>query len=116
MSLGACKTKFGNTASSFWGLGMRILDFDTDDTLEALEPVEAGCTDTHLTVTLANGQTITNPLWKYPRLLKASPDQRAHYELSPFGVHWPDIDEDLSVRGLIKGNAAPGAVPPSGTA
>ncbi|NBC31422.1 MAG: DUF2442 domain-containing protein [Alphaproteobacteria bacterium] len=91
---------------------MSILDSDNDELLDALEPVEAACTDTHLTVTLANGQAVTNPLWKYPRLLNATPAQRRHYELSPFGIHWPGIDEDLSVRGLIKGNPAPGAVPP----
>lgn len=91
---------------------MRILDLDSDEILDALEPVSAECTATHLTVTLANGQAITNPLWKYPRLLDATPKQRAHYELSAFGVHWPDVDEDLSVRGLIKGASAPGAVPP----
>lgn len=95
---------------------MTTLDFDKDEMLDALEPLKAECTATHLTVTLANGQAVTNPLWKYPRLLAATPEQRQHYELSPFGVHWPDIDEDLSVRGLIKGNLAPGAVPPVKTA
>lgn len=91
---------------------MTILDFHSDEVLDALEPVEAECSDTHLTVILANGQAVTNPLWKYPRLLNATPAQRRHYELSPFGILWPDIDENLSIRGLIKGNLAPGAAPP----
>ena len=94
---------------------MSILDFEDDARIDALEPVKATCTNSDLIVTLANGQSIINPLWKYPRLLNASPEQRAHYEISPFGVHWPDVDEDLSVRGLIKGVAAPGAVPPART-
>ena len=92
---------------------MNILDLE--EHLEVLEPVSAHCTDTELTVTLMNGQAITNPLWKYPRLLNATPEQRANVECSSFGIHWPDVDEDLSVRGLIKGNAAPGAVPPTPT-
>lgn len=87
---------------------MSILD-DMED--KALEPVSVTCTDEQLIVTLHNGQIISNALAKYPRLLRASPEQRANSELSPFGIHWPDIDEDLSIRGLIKGNPAPEAAP-----
>jgi hypothetical protein len=94
-------------ATSFWKSGMRISDED----LEAMEPGQASCTDAELTVTLANGQIVT-PLWWYPRLLKATPRQRAHYELSPFGLHWPDIDEDLSIEGMLVGSRAPGARQP----
>ena len=43
----------------------------SDDELEAMEPVNAACTDAELTVTLANGQKVGTPLWWYPRLLKA---------------------------------------------
>ncbi|MGH6921157.1 MAG: DUF2442 domain-containing protein [Geminicoccaceae bacterium] len=81
--------------------------------LEAMEPVQASCTDTELIVTLANGQKIVTPLCWYPRLLKATPGQRANYELSPFGVHWPDIDEDLSIEGMLVGSRAPGAKQPA---
>jgi len=83
-----------------------------DDDLEATEPQEVRCSDTELTVTLTDGRRITTPLWWYPRLLKATPKQRASYELSPFGVHWPDIDEDLSVAGMLRGTEAPGAKEP----
>ena len=69
-----------------------------DDDIEATEPQQVLCSDTELTVTLKDGRRITTPLWWYPRLLTATPQQRANYELSPFGVHWPDIDEDLSSR------------------
>lgn len=67
----------------------------------------------HLTVTLKDGRVIATPLWWYPRLLAATPEQRSACELSPFGVHWPDLDEGLSVAGMLKGNKAPGAKPPT---
>lgn len=86
---------------------MSILD---DITGTSLVPVSVRCTDTSLIVTLQGGQSITNALTKYPRLLHASPEEQANVELSPFGIHWPDIDEDLSINGLIKGNAAPDAL------
>lgn len=84
----------------------------SEDELEAMEPVHVECTDADLVVTLANGQKIVTPLWWYPRLLNATPQQRAHYELSPFGVHWPEIDEDLSIEGMLRGAKAPGAKEP----
>lgn len=78
--------------------------------LDALEPVAAVCDDRELRVTVADGATIAVPLWWYPRLLAATPEQRANVEMMVFGVHWPDIDEDISVEGMIKGWKAPGAV------
>lgn len=87
---------------------MRISDED----LAALEPVRAECTDEELVVVLANGQKIVTPLWWYPRLLAATPAERARYQLSPMGVHWPDVDEDLSVEGMLKGQKAKGAREP----
>jgi hypothetical protein len=52
------------------------------------------------------------PLWWYPRLLGATPQQRANYELSSFGVHWPCVDEDLSIERMLVGIKAPGASEP----
>ena len=83
-----------------------------DDLDEAMEPQHVACSDTELTVTLKDGRRITTPLWWYPRLRDATPEQRAGYELSPFGVHWPEIDEDLSVAGMLRGAKAPGAREP----
>ena len=77
-----------------------------------MESVHAVCTDAELTDTLANGQKIVTPLWWNPRLLGATPQQRANYELSPFGVHWPEVDEDLSIDGMLVGSKAPGAKQP----
>jgi Protein of unknown function (DUF2442) len=84
----------------------------SDEELEATEPVHAQSTDAELIVTLANGQKVVTPLWWYPRLLDATPEQRAKHELSPFGVHWPDVDEDLSIEGMLVGSRAPGARQP----
>lgn len=72
-----------------------------------MEPVHAACTDSELIVTLAGGQKIVTPLYE------ATPAQRARSELSPFGVHWPDLDEDLSVEGMRLGSKAPGAKEPA---
>jgi hypothetical protein len=61
-----------------------------------------------LIVDLMDGRTIAVPLAWYPRLLEASPDQRDKGEISGggYGIHWPDIDEDLSVEGLLRGAPA----------
>lgn len=88
---------------------MSILEIDDD----LLEPVSAHCTDGDLVVQLENGTRLVTPLWWYPPLLSASPDQRNTIELSPYGVHWPELDEDLSIEGMLKGLKYPGATPPA---
>jgi hypothetical protein len=67
--------------------------------------------DDSLTVSLADGRTITVPLVWFPRLLHADPAARAKWELlgDGEGIHWPAVDEDLSVEGLLAGNRARGA-------
>jgi hypothetical protein len=61
-----------------------------------------------LTVDLLDGRTISVPLAWYPRLLKATAAQRSNWEVcgGGFGIHWPDVDEDLSVEGLLRGAPA----------
>jgi hypothetical protein len=58
-----------------------------------------------LIVDLADGRTIAVPIAWYPRLMRATPEQRANWRLigSGEGVHWPDVDEDISVRGMLDG-------------
>jgi hypothetical protein len=65
-------------------------------------------TEDTLAVDLADGRTIIVPLAWFPRLLNATPEQRAHWKLSGagFGIHWPEIDEDLSSEGLLRGAPA----------
>lgn len=66
-------------------------------------PVEVETNDAKLIVRLADGRTIVTPLVWYPTLLHATPEQRANTVLGPYGIHWPDIDEDLSVAGMLAG-------------
>ena len=56
-----------------------------------------------LVVTLADGRKIATPLDWYPRLKAATAKQRANFEIMPMGIHWPDLDEDLSIAGMLKG-------------
>jgi Protein of unknown function (DUF2442) len=66
-------------------------------------------TEDDLIVDLLDGRTISVPLVWYPRLLSATPEQRANWRLAGggFGIHWPDVDEDLSTAGLLRGAPAP---------
>jgi Protein of unknown function (DUF2442) len=82
--------------------------------IEDSRPVAVLCDEWNLTVTLADGRRVQTPLWWYPRLLKASTAQRSIVELSPPGVHWPELDEDISVASMLRGQKAPGAKPPPG--
>jgi hypothetical protein len=65
--------------------------------------------DERLIVDLVDGRMIAAPLAWYPRLLAATAQQRARWEVSGggYGIHWPEIDEDLSTEGLLRGAAAP---------
>ena len=70
---------------------------------------DARITDDALSVDLLDGRTITVPLVWYPRLLHGTPEQRANWRIAGggFGLHWPDLDEDLSTQGLLRGAPAP---------
>lgn len=64
--------------------------------------------DYSLIVDLMDGRTISAPLAWYPRLFAATKDQRANWKQSSggYGIHWPDLDEDLSAEGLLRGAPA----------
>ena len=66
-----------------------------------------------LIVDLADGRTITVPLVWYPKLLHATSAERGNWQISGagYGIHWPDLDEDLSTEGLLRG--APAAATPA---
>ena len=72
--------------------------------------VQVAISDDELTVDLADGRRLSVPLAWFPRLLHASHAERQNWYLlgDGQGVHWPDIDEDLSVAGLLRGASAPG--------
>ncbi len=66
-------------------------------------------TDDEVSVTLKDGRTVSVPLVWFPRLLNATPEQRADWRVAGggYGIHWPRIDEDLSTEGLLRGAPAP---------
>ena len=65
----------------------------------------------NLQVDLADGRTISVPLSWFPRLLRGTRAQRRNWKVSAggYGIHWPDLDEDLSAEGLLRGTPAPRA-------
>ncbi|MBF2019745.1 MAG: DUF2442 domain-containing protein [Hydrococcus sp. C42_A2020_068] len=65
-----------------------------------------------ISVDLMDGRTITVPLVWYPRLLNATPEQRAKWQVcgGGYGIHWEEVDEDLSTEGMLRGAPAPNAV------
>lgn len=62
-------------------------------------------TDDQLIVALADGRTLTVPLAWYPRLFHGTPQERNHWRLigNGSGIHWPDLDEDISAKSLLAG-------------
>lgn len=79
---------------------MSTLEIDVGD----LRARSVAFTETELVVTLLDGRRIATPLEWYPRLMKASSAQRENFEIMAMGIHWPDLDEDLSIAGMLKGN------------
>jgi uncharacterized protein DUF2442 len=74
--------------------------------------VKAVSLDEHrLSVELMDGRMISVPLLWYPRLANATPEQRNHWKIAGggYGIHWPEIDEDLSTEGMLRGVPAPAA-------
>ncbi len=66
-------------------------------------------TDETLSVALKDGRIITVPLAWYPRLLRGTPAQRSNWRIAGggCGIYWPDLDEDLSTEGLLRGAPSP---------
>ena len=62
-----------------------------------------------LSVRLKDGRTIFVPLTWYPRPFHATPEQRSNWKIAGggYGIHWPEIDEDLNTEGLLRGAPAP---------
>jgi hypothetical protein len=81
---------------------MSTLEIDVGD----IRPVSVAFTADELVVTLADGRKIATPLAWYPRLLNANSGTRERFELMPMGVHWPELDEDLGIAGMLRGRPA----------
>jgi len=65
-------------------------------------------TEDTLVVDLADGRTVSVPLAWYPRLLAGSPTERANHRFigDGEGIHWPDLDEDISVENILAGRVS----------
>jgi hypothetical protein len=81
---------------------MTTLELDVGD----LRARAVEFTASELVVTLVDGRKIATPLAWYPRLERASAAERENYEIMAMGIHWPLIDEDLSIAGMLKGQRA----------
>jgi hypothetical protein len=81
---------------------MSTLEIDVGD----IRPISVAFTADELVVTLADGRRIATPLAWYPRLKNASAAAREHLELMPLGIHWPELDEDLGIAGMLQGRRA----------
>jgi Protein of unknown function (DUF2442) len=78
------------------------LEIDVGD----IRPVSVALTTDELVVTLADGRKIATPLAWYPRIRDASPSGRTRFELMAMGIHWPTLDEDLGIAGMLRGRPA----------
>lgn len=67
------------------------------------EPTAVRFDDARMWVDLKDDRTLGIPLAWFPRLLHASADQRGDFFLSPDGIHWDELDEDISIAGLLAG-------------
>jgi hypothetical protein len=77
--------------------------------------LDVAFSDDALSVSLRDGRVISVPLVWYPRLLNATPAQRRNWKVAGggYGIHWPDVDEDLSTEGLLRGAKVPRAHAPA---
>jgi len=103
-SCGKLKELFEKIGKIYWRLGMSILASAADERVAEVET-----TEDELSVRLMDGRTISVPLVWYPRLLNATAEQRKNWRISGggYGIHWEDVDEDLSTEGLLRGASAP---------
>lgn len=75
------------------------------DSQSSPEPKAVRFDEAQMWVELEDGRTLGIPLVWFPRLLHATPEQRDAFFLSPTGLHWEEIDEDISIAGLLAGRA-----------
>ncbi|MHB9029634.1 MAG: DUF2442 domain-containing protein [Candidatus Latescibacterota bacterium] len=75
------------------------------ETLKLYRIVKVTVTDDTLTVDIEDSRTISVPIGWFPRLAHGTPTERANFQLSGagYGIHWPDLDEDIGLEGLLLG-------------
>jgi hypothetical protein len=90
-----------STIQNYWRHGMNISAIET----ETPKAEDVKVTDDTLRVDLSDGRTISVPLEWFPRLVHATLEERNNWRLigKGHGIHWEDIDEDISVNGLLAG-------------
>src|SRR5262249_27185226 len=95
---GGCRNWLRDLQRDSWRTGMGILALAADERVTGVK-----FTKDALSVSLRDGRTITVPLAWFPRLLNASAAQRKNWRVAGggYGIHWPDLDEDLSTEGLL---------------
>lgn len=78
---------------------------DRVETLKLYRIVNVEVTDDTLTVDIEDGRTISVPIGWFPRLAHGTQAERANFQISGagYGVHWPDLDEDIGLEGLLLG-------------
>ena len=93
-----------NMKIKYWRVGMNTLINEIHDT----KVLTVELTDDELIVGLNDGRTIAVPIAWYPRLLHATQEERNHWRLigDGNGIHWEDLDEDISVQHLLAGIAS----------
>lgn len=103
--LGGSSDRSSSIASSSFRPGMTTSEPSVDP-----RAVDVSVTEDELSVLLADGRRVIVPLAWFPRVLHATDEQRATWRIigDGQGIHWPEIDEDLSVAGLLRGAAVPG--------
>ncbi|PIR23273.1 MAG: hypothetical protein COV44_03590 [Deltaproteobacteria bacterium CG11_big_fil_rev_8_21_14_0_20_45_16] len=71
--------------------------------IEELSIVSLTVDEDSLTATISDGRRVSIPVAWFPRLESATLDQLKHFEISPsgYGIHWPDVDEDISIKAFI---------------
>ena len=91
---------FGRTGNFFWKRGMNTLTVETAARAESV-----AFTEDEMIVSLVDGRRIAVPLAWFPRLAEATPAQLENWQLlgDGEGIHWPDLDEDISVPALLRG-------------
>ena len=94
----SCIPSLNNTEKNLSLLGMSTLA-----SKPVADAVDVKCTNDELIVTLVDGRRVSAPLAWFPRLLRATPKQRANWRLigRGIGIHWDEVDEDISVRSLL---------------
>ena len=104
MNSGDSEHLWKRTKRDFWRPDMGVLALQADERVK-----DVRFSEDNLIVDLMDGRTISVPLTWYPRLLNSSAQQRSNWECcgAGYGIHWPEIDEDLSTEGLLRGAPAP---------